>query len=190
MKPDYILDALGEPQIHEDALVVPGAVVLGDVRVARGASIWFFSVLRTDLANTLIEIGEDTNIQDGTLVHVDNDISCMVGARVTVGHRALIHAVTVGDDCLIGMGATLLSGAKIGKGSIIAAGAVVPEGMEIPDGVVAAGIPAKIRRETTEEDRARIEHSWRVYTGMRDFYIKEMERGNPVGPLPQSAPKR
>ena len=111
----------------------------------------------------MIEVGEDTNIQDGTVVHVDENMPCRIGARVTVGHGAILHACTVEDDAMIAMGATVLSGAKVGRGSIVAAGAVVPEGMVVPAGVVVAGVPAKVRREMTVDDRARLEHAWKVY---------------------------
>jgi carbonic anhydrase/acetyltransferase-like protein (isoleucine patch superfamily) len=97
-------------------------------------------------------------------------MSCLVGARVTVGHGAVLHAAVIEDDALIAMGATVLSGAKVGKGSVVAAGAVVPEGMEISPGVLAAGVPAKIRRELTGEDRARLENAWKTYALLRDLH--------------------
>jgi carbonic anhydrase/acetyltransferase-like protein (isoleucine patch superfamily) len=117
-----------------------------------------------------IEIGEDANIQDGTVVHVDANVPCRVGARVTVGHGAILHACTVEDGAMIAMGATVLTEARIGRGSIVAAGAVVPEGMEVPPGVIAAGVPAKVRRETTDDDRARLEHAWKAYAALRDLH--------------------
>jgi carbonic anhydrase/acetyltransferase-like protein (isoleucine patch superfamily) len=122
------------------------------------------------MEGAVIEIGEDTSIQDGTVVHVDANTSCRVGARVTVGHGAILHACVVEDDAMIAMGATVLSGAKVGRGAIVAAGAVVPEGTEIPPGVIAAGVPAKVRRETTDADRARLDHAWRTYARLRDLH--------------------
>jgi carbonic anhydrase/acetyltransferase-like protein (isoleucine patch superfamily) len=161
---------LAEPGIDPEAWVAPGAVVVGKITVRRGASVWYGCVLRSDILGTEIVVGEDSNIQDGTVIHVDENMSCRIGARVSVGHRAVLHGATIEDDCLIGMGAVVLSGAKIGKGSVIAAGAVVLEGVEIPAGVVAAGIPAKVRREITAADRARMENGWKVYTRLRELY--------------------
>lgn len=165
--------SLGEPKIDPQAWVAPGAVLVGDITVQRGASIWYGCVLRSDMEGADIVVGEDTNIQDGTVVHVDRDMPCRLGARVTVGHRAVLHAATIGDDALIGMGATVLSGAKVGRGAVVAAGAVVPEGMEVPPGVIAAGVPAKVRREVTEEDRARLGQGWRTYARLRDLHRSE-----------------
>jgi len=161
---------LEQPVVEAGAWVAPGAVVIGRVTVRKGASVWYNCVLRADLAGAGIEIGEDSNIQDGTVVHVEENLPCRVGARVTVGHGAVLHACTVEDDALVAMGATVLSGARIGRGSVVAAGAVVPEGMDVPAGVVAAGVPAKVRRETTAEDRTRLEHGWRTYAALRDLH--------------------
>ena len=161
---------LDEPQVDPDAWVAPGAVLVGKITVRRGASVWYGCVLRSDMEGADIDIGEDSNIQDGTVVHVDVNMPCRIGARVTVGHGAVLHAALIEDDALIGMGATVLSGARVGRGSVVAAGAVVPEGMEIPPGVIAAGVPAKVRRELTDEDRARLAHGWTTYTHLRDLH--------------------
>ena len=163
---------LGKPVIEEGAWVAPGAILVGDIVVRRGASVWYGCVLRSDMEGAVIEIGEDANIQDGTVVHVDANLSCRVGARVTVGHGAVLHACVVEDGAMIAMGATVLSGAKVGRGSVVAAGAVVPERMEIPPGVIAAGVPAKVRREMTEDDRARLEHAWKTYARLRDLHSR------------------
>lgn len=165
-----VSDKLGKPVIEPGAWVAPGAVLLGRVTVKRGASVWYGCVVRCDMAGAEIVIGEDTNIQDGTLVHVDEDIPCRIGARVSVGHRAVLHACTVEDDALIAMGAILLNGCRVGRGSIVAAGAVVPEGMDVPPGVVVAGVPAKVRRETTEADRIRLEKGWKAYAALRELH--------------------
>jgi carbonic anhydrase/acetyltransferase-like protein (isoleucine patch superfamily) len=117
-----------------------------------------------------IEIGEDSNIQDGTVIHVDVNMPCRIGARVTVGHGAILHACTVEDEALVGMGATVLSGARVGRGSIVAAGALVPEGMTIPAGVIVAGVPAKVRREMTDDDRASLARGWKTYAGLRNLH--------------------
>jgi carbonic anhydrase/acetyltransferase-like protein (isoleucine patch superfamily) len=165
-----ISDGLGAPEIGPDAWVAPGAVVIGKVLLRRGASVWYNCVLRSDIAGAAIDVGEDANIQDGSVVHVDENASCRIGAKVTVGHGAILHACTVEDGAMIAMGATVLTGAKIGRGSIVAAGAVVPEGMDVPPGVVVAGVPAKIRRETTVDDRARLEHAWKAYAALRELH--------------------
>ena len=163
---------LEKPTIDPGAWVAPTAVLVGRMTIRRGASVWYNCVLRSDVAGTEIVVGEDTSIQDGAILHVDQGCPCLVGARVTVGHGAVLHGATVGDDCLIGMGAVLLSGSKVGPGSVVAAGAVVAEGVEIPPGVIAAGVPAKVRRETTEADRARVDASWRVYARLRELHRK------------------
>lgn len=163
-------DILGKPNLDPEAWIAAGALVIGDVRIARGANIWYGCVLRSDMQGAWIEIGEDTNIQDGTIVHVDTNLPCRIGARVTVGHRAVIHAATIGDGALIGMGAVVLSGATVGRDTVVAAGAVVAENVNIPPGVIAAGVPAKVRRELIPEDLARLEHGWRVYGRLRDLH--------------------
>ncbi len=137
------------PRISPEAWVAPGAIVAGDVTLAAGVSIWYGCVLRGDLEP--IEIGESTNVQDLTMVHVDHGLACRVGRRVTVGHRCIVHACDVGDDALIGMGAVLLSGCRIGAGALVAAGAVVREGFDVPPGAVAAGVPATVRGEVDPE---------------------------------------
>ena len=170
MENDEVRDELETPVIDPEAWVAPGATLIGRITVRRGASIWYGCVLRSDMKGAEIVVGEDANIQDGTIVHVDGGTSCVVGARVTVGHGAVLHSAAIGDDGLIGMGAVVLSGARIGPGSIIAAGAVVPEGMDIPAGVIAAGVPAKVRRETADADRERIRHAWTTYARLRDLH--------------------
>jgi carbonic anhydrase/acetyltransferase-like protein (isoleucine patch superfamily) len=165
-----IVDKLETPRIDPGAWAAPGAVLVGRIALCRGASVWYSCVLRSDMAGAEIEIGEDSNVQDGTVIHVDENMACRIGARVTIGHGAILHACTVEDEAMIAMGATVLSGARVGRGSIVAAGAVVPEGMIVPAGVIVAGVPAKVRRETTEDDRARLTHAWKTYAGLRDLH--------------------
>jgi carbonic anhydrase/acetyltransferase-like protein (isoleucine patch superfamily) len=129
------------------------AVVLGDVVLGSGVSVWPLAVLRGD--SDRISVGDDSNIQDGVVVHVDPGVPCVIGARVTVGHRAIVHGATVEDECLIGMGAIILNHAVIGAGSIIGAGAVVREGMQVPPGSLVLGVPGRVVREVTPEERAR-----------------------------------
>jgi carbonic anhydrase/acetyltransferase-like protein (isoleucine patch superfamily) len=138
-------------ELHPTAFVAPGAVVVGEVRLGARASVWFNTVLRGDTDR--IEVGEDTNIQDNSTVHVDHGQPAILGARVTVGHRAIIHGCVVGDECLIGMGAIVLSGARIGAGSLVGAGALVREGQEVPPGSLVLGAPARVAGPVKPEHR-------------------------------------
>ncbi len=143
-----------QPQIDPTAYVAPQAVVIGDVRLAARSSVWPTAVLRGDI--NFIEIGEGTNIQDGAIIHLADDLPTRVGKLVTVGHRAILHACTVEDECLIGMGATVLDEAFIGKGSIIGAHALVTKGTRIPPGSLVMGTPAKVVRPLRPEEIAGI----------------------------------
>jgi len=147
--------------------VAPTAVVLGDVTLGARASVWYGAVLRGDMAP--ITVGEATNLQDGTIVHVDEGVPATIGARVGVGHRAILHGCIVEDDCLVGMGAILLNGVLVGSGSVIAAGAVVPEGVVIPSGSLVMGVPARVVRLVDDALRERIRHTWK-------HYVAEAER--------------
>ncbi|MFZ4754525.1 MAG: gamma carbonic anhydrase family protein [Miltoncostaeaceae bacterium] len=140
------------PEIGADVFIHDTAVVIGRVRLGDRASVWPTAVIRGDVEQ--IVVGSDTNVQDGAVLHADPGMPCTVGDRVTIGHRATVHGCTVGDECLIGIGATVLNGARIGSQSIIGAHALVPEGMEIPSGVLVLGVPAKVRRELTDDERA------------------------------------
>jgi carbonic anhydrase/acetyltransferase-like protein (isoleucine patch superfamily) len=150
-----------EPEIDPTAFVAPTSVVMGEVTVHAGASVWYQTVLRADCGP--IVLGADTNIQDNCTVHVDPGFPVTVGERVSVGHNAVLHGCTVEDDVLIGMGATVLNGAHIGAGSLVAAQALVPQGMRVPPGSLVAGVPAKVRRELTEEEREGIKLNAAVY---------------------------
>lgn len=145
-----------EPKIHSSVFVAPGAMIIGDVTIGSESSVWFNTVLRGDLEP--IRIGCRTNIQDGTVIHMDKDMPCLIGDDVTVGHGAILHSCAIGNEAMIGMGAILLTGSSIGEGAIIAAGALVLEGQEIPAETVAMGVPAKVRREVTKEERKRVQH--------------------------------
>ena len=130
------------PAIDEGAFVAETAVIAGDVRLAAGASVWFGCVLRSEVE--AITIGRDTNVQDLSVIHTDPGSPAVLGDRVTVGHRVVLHGCTVEDDALIGMGAVVLNGAVIGRGAVVAAGAVVTQGMQVPEMALVAGVPAKV----------------------------------------------
>lgn len=141
------------PSVHESVFIAPGAVVIGAVTLAEHSSVWYSSVLRGDINH--ISIGPQSNVQDGCVLHVSDDHACILGARVTVGHRAVVHACTIEDEVLIGMGAIILDGAHIGPRSIIAAGALVTKGMRVPEGALVLGSPARVVRNLTlDEQRA------------------------------------
>jgi carbonic anhydrase/acetyltransferase-like protein (isoleucine patch superfamily) len=142
------------PKIAASAYIDPSAQVIGDVVVGERSSIWPNVTARGDTNS--IRIGEDSNIQDNSVLHCDPGVFALeIGNRVTVGHLAMLHGCTIEDDCLIGIAAVILNGAKVGKGSVIAAGALVPEGAEIPPLSMAMGVPAKVKRAVTDEERRR-----------------------------------
>ncbi len=149
------------PVIARSAWIAPTALVMGDVAVGEESSIWYGSILRGD--NDAIRIGDHTNLQDGTIVHVDDGVPCAIGNRVAVGHRVILHGCTVEDDCLIGMGSILMNGVIVGRGSLIAAGAVLPEGTRVPAGSLVMGVPGKVVRPIDAELTLRIEQTWRHY---------------------------
>lgn len=149
------------PQIAGDAFVAPGAAVVGRVRVGARSSVWYGSVLRSD--NEEIVIGEDCSVQDLSVMHDDPGFPAVLGDRITVGHRAIVHGARVEDDVLVGMGAILLNGARVGSGSVIAAGAMVTQGTEIPENSLVVGFPAKVLREARESDREMIRHASESY---------------------------
>ena len=137
------------PDIHETAFIAPNATIIGRVRIEAYASVWYGSVIRSEWAEVVL--GEGSNLQDNSVIHVDEGFPVRIGAGVGIGHAAIIHGATVEDGALIGMGARLLNGSVVGAGSLIAAGAVVLEGQVIPPGSIAVGVPAKVRGEITDE---------------------------------------
>lgn len=148
-------------QIHPTAFIASTAAVMGDVTIGEDASVWYGAVLRGDMAP--IVIGAQTNIQDGTIVHVDDGVPCTVGRRVGVGHRVILHGCTVADECLIAMGSVLLNGVTIGAGSVVAAGAVLPEGMQVPPGSLVMGVPGRIVRPVDQGLARRVAATWKHY---------------------------
>ena len=137
------------PQIDASAWIAPNATVIGDVRLAANASIWWNAVLRGD--NDPITIGENTNIQDGSVLHTDEGVPLTIGRDVTVGHMVMLHGCTIGDGSLIGIGAIVLNRAVIGKNCLIGANTLIPEGKVIPDRSLVMGSPGKVVRELTDE---------------------------------------
>lgn len=141
--------------------VAPNAVVLGDVVLHRNASVWFGAVLRGDTDR--LTVGENSNIQDLSVLHADAGVPLTIGRNVTVGHKAMLHGCTVGDNSLIGIGAVILNGARIGKNCLIGANALIPEGKEIPDGALVVGQPGRAIRQLSEGQIAALEASAQHY---------------------------
>jgi len=146
-----------KPRFGLGVYIARGAVVIGDVSLGDYSSIWYNSVLRGDI--NYIEVGHHTNIQDNAVIHLADDFPCVLGNYVTIGHSAIVHACTVGDETLVGMGATILDGAKVGRQCIIGANALVTQGTEVPDGSMVLGSPGRVVRSLTVEQRAGLK-SW------------------------------
>ena len=157
-----------EPSLDPDVFVAAGARLVGEVRLEAGASVWYNCVLRADLA--AISIGRNTNLQDGTLVHVETGRPCRIADHVTVGHGAILHACTVESGCLIGMGAIILDGAVIGRESIVGAGSVVTPGKQFPPRSLIMGTPAKVVKEVSEVQLQEMQASWRRYVALKNEY--------------------
>lgn len=150
-----------EPLIHETAFVAPNAEVAGQVTLAEGVSVWFSATVRGDIAP--IRVGRNSNVQDGAVVHCDTGVPCVIGEGVTVGHGAIVHSCTIGDNSLVGMGAIILNRAVIGADSIVGAGALVTGGKEFPPRSMILGSPAKVIRELTDEEVAANRENARHY---------------------------
>lgn len=159
------------PDIAPDAFVADGVTLVGAVTLRRQASVWFGAVIRADGAP--IEVGEGSNVQDGCVLHSDPGFPVHVGARVSLGHRAVVHGATVEDDSLVGMGAVVLNGAVVGGGSLVAAGSVVLEGTVVPPGSLVAGVPGKVKREVTGAERERIRSGAESYVTRAQRYRDE-----------------
>lgn len=156
-------------RLDPSAFIAPGAIVVGEVTLGARASVWFHTVVRGDSA--AIAIGDESNVQDQTTVHVDEGMPAIVGRRVTVGHRAIVHGCVVEDDCLIGMGAIVLTGARIGAGSLVGAGALVREGQVVPPGSLALGAPARIIGPVSDAHREAIRGGAQHYVELSRAYL-------------------
>jgi carbonic anhydrase/acetyltransferase-like protein (isoleucine patch superfamily) len=152
---------MSQPRIHPTAYVAPSVSLMGDVTLEEESSVWYGAVLRGDMAP--IRIGAQSNLQDGTIAHVDEGLPCIIGRRVGVGHRVILHGCAVEDDCLVGMGSILLNGVTVGRGSVIAAGSLLREGMRVPPQSLVMGIPGRVVRQVDEKLAGRIEQTWRNY---------------------------
>jgi gamma-carbonic anhydrase len=159
------------PKIDPTVFIAPTAVVIGDVEIGANSSVWFNSVIRGDVY--YIRIGENTSIQDGSVIHVTtNTFATIIGNSVTMGHNVVAHGCTIRDGALIGMGSILLDDCEVGEQSLIAAGTLVPMGMKIPPRSLVAGLPGKIKRELTESDLKRMAENWRHYVDLKNEYLE------------------
>jgi carbonic anhydrase/acetyltransferase-like protein (isoleucine patch superfamily) len=156
------------PHVDPESWVAPNASLIGQVRLAARAGIWYSATLRAEAE--VIDIGVGTNIQDGVTVHVDPGFPVRVGAGVSVGHNAVLHGCTIGDGVLVGMGAIVLNAAVVGEGSLIAAGALVTQGMVVPPRCLVAGVPGKVRRELSDAEVAANRHNAVVYEQLIDLH--------------------
>ncbi|MBU0936479.1 MAG: gamma carbonic anhydrase family protein [Spirochaetes bacterium] len=174
-----MIHAIGDkqPDIHPEVFVAWNAEVAGDVQLAEDSSVWFNVTIRADIGK--VRIGKGSNIQDGTVVHIETGSPCLVGEHVTVGHSAILHSCIIEDDCLIGMGSIILDRARIGKGSIVGAGALVTQGKEFPPNSLIVGSPAKVVRQLTADEAAQLKHNNQRYIEMAQAARnwKEVPRG-------------
>ena len=170
--PLYAIDGK-QPKLGDGAWAAPSADLIGDVRLGARASIWFAAVIRAD--NTPIVLGEETNFQDGAIGHSDPGAPLTIGARVTVGHQAILHGCTVADDCLIGMGAKVLNGAFLGPECLVGAGALVTEGKRFDDGGLIVGVPARLVRPLTDAEKQALRVSAAHYAEKAARYAAKLK---------------
>jgi carbonic anhydrase/acetyltransferase-like protein (isoleucine patch superfamily) len=170
--PIYELDGV-TPELGEHCYVAPDAVLIGKVRLLKGASVWFGAVLRGD--NDWITIGENSNVQDHSVIHADPGQPVTIGTGVTIGHRVIVHSASIGDNSLIGMGAILLNRARIGADSLVGAGALVTEGKTFEDGEMILGAPAKAMRELTREQIEGLKLSAKIYVANGARYAASLK---------------
>lgn len=167
------------PEISNSAFIAPTASIIGDVKIGAGSGIWYNCVLRGDMNE--IRIGENSNVQDGTIIHVASlGQGTYIGSRVSIGHLALIHACTIEDGAMIGMQATVMDGALIEAGALVAAGSLVPPGKRVLKGQMWAGTPAKYIRDVRQSDQGMIDYIWPVYRDLAGEYIDSgLDTGKP-----------
>ena len=158
---------------HDQRYIADTARVMGEVELGTDVGVWFGALIRGDVAK--IVIGDNTNVQDNVTIHCDHGKPNIIGANVTIGHNAVVHGQAIGDGSLIGMHATVLGRTRIGRNCLIAAGAVVPPGLEVPDGMVVMGVPGKVRRETTEEEREYMKFLPQHYVKLAQRHCREPE---------------
>jgi len=158
------------PVVHETTFVAEGSQILGKVELKKNSAVWYNAVIRADV-NT-VTIGENSNIQDGCVVHCDENYSTTVGNNVTVGHSVIVHGCTIGEFCIIGMGSTILDGAKIGNNCIVGANSLVTQGKVFPDGMLIMGSPAKAVRELTSMELEGIRASVNGYVDLKNKHMK------------------
>lgn len=170
---------LPEPDIDPTALIAPGAHVYGRASIGARVFVLFGVVIRAEFDR--IEIGAESNIQDNVVVHCDEDVPCLIGNRVTVGHSAVVHGAAVGDGCLVGIGARLLNGSRLGEGSWLASGSVLTEGREIPPWTLAVGTPAKPMRELSDAEIKRADEGVDHYLDLIETYRKLFDASSPPG---------
>jgi carbonic anhydrase/acetyltransferase-like protein (isoleucine patch superfamily) len=164
------------PTIAPDAFIAEGAMVIGDVTIGPGSSVWYNAVLRGDIAP--IRVGRGTNVQDGAVLHVDQDVPCVLGDHVVIGHGAVVHSATVEDGVMVAMHATLLTGAAVGKESIVGANALVGEAKVFPPRSLIVGVPGKMLREVTADQAAAVRANAERYAGYAAEHRAERERRN------------
>jgi carbonic anhydrase/acetyltransferase-like protein (isoleucine patch superfamily) len=164
------------PVVDETAWISPGAVVMGRVRLKARSSVWYGCVLRGD--DAFIEVGKESNVQDGSILHIEPDQPCILGDRVTLGHRATVHASVVEDGAMIGIGATVLNGCVIGRMALVAAGALVLEGTHVPPGTLWAGVPARQIRELSPEQKEQMAKTHGHYVNLAAQYLKRFGQGH------------
>jgi carbonic anhydrase/acetyltransferase-like protein (isoleucine patch superfamily) len=169
-----------QPTLGKGVYIAKGAAVLGDVTLGDHASVWYNAVLRGDINK--IVIGHHTNVQDNAVLHLADDFACVLGDFVTVGHSAIVHACTVGNEVLIGMGATILDGSVIGEQSLIGAGSLVTPGTTIPAGSMVLGSPARVVRQLAPEERTRLKYWAEKYAAYAAYCLEKQI--NVSGPLP------
>jgi carbonic anhydrase/acetyltransferase-like protein (isoleucine patch superfamily) len=157
------------PKLHTSVFVADGAMIIGDVEIGEHSGIWFNAVIRGDV--NFIHIGSRTNVQDNSVLHVTSKTAPLsIGSDITIGHNAVLHGCTIDDCCLIGMGASVLDRARIHRNSMVAAGAIVLEGFDVPEGMLVAGVPAKVKRALTEDEKQFIRQSAANYVGYVQAY--------------------